>query len=289
VDIVAYDREVTIEEGTSDEYHRLVNYIQNADPDSDDFYESMNRLVDMDNLMEYFSAQMYLANFDWPCSNLELWKLRNDTARWRYFFFDLDASMDWYNDDHLTEYNNDITDYQRYPEFCTLILRKAINNEQFRSAFFERFSYHMSTTFSTTRVLNAIDYFERKYAPLVPENLYRWNRPNNYLKWEENVNWLRTFAVQRPLALTEQVRQNFGNSVEIVPNPSSGNFKLQFVIPPGSVTIKIISVNGEILDQRFFKDMQDSVLPVTVNLPPGIYILRAESGTVGYSGKLVIQ
>jgi len=246
-------------------------------------------LVDMDNLIEYFSAQMYLANFDWPCSNLELWKLRNDTARWRYFFFDLDASMDWYNDNHLTEYNNYISDYQRYPEFCTLILRKAINNDQFRSAFFERFSYHMSTTFSTTRVLNAIDYFERKYAPLVPENLYRWDRPNNYLKWEENVNWLRTFAVQRPLALTEQVRQNFGNSVEIVPNPSSGNFKLQFVIPPGSVTIKIISVNGEILDQRFFKDMQDSVLPVTVNLPPGIYILRAESGTVRHSGKLVIQ
>jgi hypothetical protein len=287
VDIVAYDRKLVIEEGTLEEYNNLIHYIETADPGSSGFYEEMNKRLDLDNLIDYYSAQVYFANFDWPFSNVELWKLSNDTARWRYFFFDSDASMIWLNDDHITGYNNSMEDYQRSPEFCTIILRTMLKNEQFRANFTKRLTWHLSNTFNPGRVLGEIEKFRSKYSPLVPEHIYRWYNPVDYNKWDENVQWLQTFAIQRPVKLAQQIQKNFGG-IEINPNPSNGHFMLKFFNPPESLTVKIFSLNGVLVEEESFTGIQTSV-PLTINLPSGIYILHAQSGTSFYSEKLVIQ
>jgi hypothetical protein len=289
VDIVAYDREVIAEEGTLDEYNQLVMQLQNADPASEGFYREMEGRMDLNNLIDYYIAQLYFANTDWPLSNVELWKLKNDTAKWRYFFFDSDASMVWLNEDHLTEYNNDIEELQRYPEFCTVILKTLMNNDLFRTRFFRKYHDHMNTTFSTDRVWEAIDRFERKYAPLVPEHIYRWHNPADYAKWEEHVDWLRSFALQRPLYIAEQLLRNFGKPFIIYPNPGRGDFTVELVVPAESVTIRVLAVSGELLGYRTFTNVQGTSVPVSIGLPPGLYVLQVITNDLLYSDKLVIQ
>jgi hypothetical protein len=288
VDIIAYDRSVIVEEGTMDEYNRLVSLLESTDPSSDGFYEQFDKLIDLNCLIDYYVAQLFFANMDWPQSNVELWRTRSDTAKWRYFFFDSDASMQWVNYDHLSEYNNDIDDLQRFDDFSTVILKVLMRNDQFRKLFFQKFHYHLSTTFITERVTEAIRHFESKYAPLIPDHIYRWHNPVDYAKWQENIGWLKTFAVQRPLYMREQLQRNFGNPYVVYPNPCQGSFSIEFVNPVESVHIRIFSVKGDLVKQ-WQVNLNDFSVHYQTALPPGLYILQVVSASNSFSEKLIIQ
>jgi hypothetical protein len=278
-----------VEEGSADEYNRLLYMIKNADPTSDGFFDQFDRLIDFDNLIDYFTAQLYFANMDWPQSNLELWKFRNDTAKWRYFFFDSDAGMQWVNYDHLTEYNNDHDDFQRFEDYAVIILKTLMNNEQFRKLFYSRFYYLLSTTFSTENVMTAINHYESLYAPLVPEHIYRWHNPVEYRKWEENVDWLKSFAIQRPLILAEQLQRNFGDPWTIYPNPCRGSFTIEFISPVSNCDIRIYSTSGLLLREWKNYNRNSCTFSCNTDLPAGLYIVKGSAGTCVFIGKLIVQ
>jgi hypothetical protein len=256
---------------------------------SETFFSDIRSKIDIDATIDYYIAQLYLANTDWPQSNVELWKLKSDTAKWRYFFFDSDASMEWNNEDHLTEYNNDIDDYQRYDDFCTIILKTLMNNKTFRELFFARFYNHISTTFGADRVMNLVTYFEKLYAPLVPEQIYRWHNPVDYLQWERKVDWLKTYAIQRPLLIMEQLKRNFGNPFVIYPNPSNGMFFLNLLVSTETVHIKICSMKGDYLFDSPFPVSQNTVIPVNTGLPPGMYLIQITTDHQVFTDKITIQ
>lgn len=289
LDIIAYDRDVVVEEGTVDAYNELLAFIETADPKSETFYQELAKRIDVDEMMDYFIAKLYLSDIDWPLSNLEIWKINSDTARWRFFMFDSDASMIWLDYDHLTEYNNDIDDYQRFPEFCTIILKTAMQNEIFREQFRRRFYVLINTSFSTSKVLQAISHFESIYAPLVPEHIYRWNNPVDYPKWQRHVTALKEFAMQRPQMITQQLESNFGNPLSIFPNPSSGVVFLELAYPADPIHIKIYSVKGTLQFQWKGTYTAGAPIEMDTGLPPGFYILQAVTGKNSYIGKLVIQ
>lgn len=288
-DIVAYDWGLIVEEGDSLEYEALIQFITSSDPGSEDFFDALDSYVDVDAMIDYYIAELYIANTDWPSSNLELWKLKNDTARWRYFFFDSDASFMWINDDQLSEYNNTMPDYQRHPEYCTIIMRTALNNKEFRDRFFREFHYHLSTTFSTEKVINEINRLEKKYAELMPEHIYRWNNPTNYNKWLMNVASLRTFAMQRPSYLHKQLVQNFGNPYILYPNPGKGDFSLQFVGDVSFASVRIYTVNGVLLQTFSFPNINASEINISSHLSSGIYVVSVTTDSYVFTEKLVVQ
>jgi hypothetical protein len=288
-DIIAYDRDVVVEEGDIADYDNLISFIEASDPTDDGFYTEISKRIDIDAMIDYYIAEFYIANTDWPFSNVELWKLKSDTAKWRYFFFDSDASLMWINDDHLTEYNNSIPDYQRHPDFCTFILKSLLDNNEIRNLFFQRFHHHLSTTFRTDRVMNEISRLEKIYAPLVPEHIYRWHNPIDYKKWQINIASLRTFAMLRPGILYDQLTQNFGNPYVVFPNPGNGDFTLQFILNVPSANISIYSISGVLLKVFSFPALNTETLPIQTNLPSGLYLMKVVAGNFAFTEKLIIQ
>ena len=65
-------------------------------------YDYVAARVDVRDCLDYFLAEIYLANADWPQNNIRVWRRRlavNDPAqpvgrdgRWRWFLFDTDLS-----------------------------------------------------------------------------------------------------------------------------------------------------------------------------------------------------
>jgi hypothetical protein len=286
IDIIAYDREIIAEEGTVDEYNDLISWLQQANPESEGFYDEINSKIDIAGLVDYFIAELYLANTDWPISNIEMWKINSDTARWRYFFFDTDYCLEWLTHDHLFEYNNNIEDYQRYPEFSTLVLKTILKNRQFREQFIAMFYHHLATTFSTDRVIDEINRFEQKYAPMVPEHIYRWHDPVDYPKWNEHIAWLKRYAMQRPLIVAEQLQRNFGNPFTLFPNPCHGDFQVVLLRSVEKVTVKAYSLKGQLLNQW---TVTNNPLFIKTGLPQGFYLLQIVAGGMIYYDKLIVQ
>jgi hypothetical protein len=272
-----------------DAYNELTAFLQYADPSSPDFYGEIDQRMDIHGMIDYFIAQFYFGNVDWPVSNIEFWRITADTAKWRVFFYDSDASMVWLNFDPIADYGQDMDDYQKFPEFSTFMLRSLLRNNRFREEFSQKYYGHLSATFSADHVIKMINYFEKIYAPLVPEHIYRWNNPVDYTKWMENVDWLKEFALRRPMIVAEQLQNNFGNPFTVYPNPCDGDFSADFFSNVKPATIKVFSVNGELLKQWQVPQNQDGPVWFHSGLPPGLYFLQMVIYDMSFIGKLIIQ
>ncbi len=289
-DIISHNlQDISLEEGTLDNYTKLTDFIENADPSSEDFFNEVSEYIDIPGIIDYYIAEMYFANYDFPHNNIKIWRLTDEGAKWRFYFFDCDACMINLKYDLLSEYSNDVDLLQKHEDWCTFIFRKLIQNNQFRHQFSSAFYYHLQNTFNPQKVISVIDELEKLYEPLVGEHTYRWNQPRDFTKWKNNVEMLKIFAMQRPVFQSEQLIENFGNPYRIYPNPSNGLITiLRNIDYRENLNVQILSVSGEIIyTYKLSKDQND--LSIDLPLEKGIYIVKTSSSMYNHSTKLIIQ
>ena len=188
---------------------------------------------------------------------------------------------------HLSEYNNQIDDFQRFDEQFTYILRRMLQNDEFRNRFYARFNSHLETTFASGRVLAFIDRFQAQYEPLAAEHIYRWGAPADYRQWLDNIDVLRSFAMQRPLVVQEQLQANFGNLFDVFPNPSTGVFTLRFYLEFVDATVRIFDLQGRVILQSSGLD-RDKQSTLVLTAGPGAYILHVQIGSATYAQKILV-
>ena len=284
LDIISHDPGgLKLEEGSFDAYNSMLNWLENADVHSSSFYTELSARFDIEGMIDYYIAQLYLANTDFPHNNLKLWRQKSDTAKWRYFYFDLDAIMTRVAFDHLSEYNNTLEKYDRYPDYSIIVFQKVIKNETFRAQFNARFRYHISNTFVPDKVLKLVNHYQDLYEPLVGEHIYRWNNPKDVNKWLHNIDILKTFALQRPSYVNQYLLKNLGNPFRVFPNPSQGSFHIENITANDKISIfnlqGKLSWNSKVYEQE----------AVNVPLAKGIYILQIQSGRNLYNEKIIIE
>ncbi|MDA3867282.1 MAG: CotH kinase family protein [Salinivirgaceae bacterium] len=277
-----------VEEGPEDDYANLTLWLETHNPKEDHFYAQVNEQLDLDAMMDYYSAQIYFANTDFPENNLRLWRLLNDTARWRYYFYDCDACMKRVDYNLLSEYSHNGQDLQNCAPYSTYVLRRMLQNPEFAQRFRARMFNHLSHTFSPERVLSLIDKMRETYAPLIPEHTYRWNTPSDYLKWQKNVEQLESFAIQRPMVLKDDLLEQLSSPLIISPNPTNGAFRVAALWNSGSAQIRILNITGQVVHQESFTIVENTTYEPNVLLPTGLYIVEVEARGFRFSEKLVV-
>jgi hypothetical protein len=291
VDIIKYDINdgAVVEDGDSQAYNDLLNFIVNNDLSQNEVYAEFENLVDIDNLIDFLIAHLYLANMDFPNRNYGMWRPRQEPGKWRWLFFDCDACMIRTNYNHLSEYLQSNTSLQRFPEWSTKIVRAVFTSEIFKQRFYARFQQVMQNQFSADKVLDAIALYQQKYEPLMAEHIERWNTPNDLNHWLQLISELRIFAFQRPVEMQQILNQYFDNPFLVYPNPSTGNFSIDFLESKGNKSLEIFSVQGVRLKNYQFNDLESGVVFIDSQLSPGMYVLKLLIGARYYSQKLVVQ
>lgn len=78
-----------------DVYGELVDYVGKNDLSTREGYEGFCRMVDIESLMDYYAARIYIDDSsDWPKTNVSMWRSINRTERpyedgkWRFLNFD---------------------------------------------------------------------------------------------------------------------------------------------------------------------------------------------------------
>ena len=78
----------------------LVEYITGNDMSIDENYQHVCEMIDMQSYIEYFAAEIYIANTDWPEFNQAMWRTKYRASgtysdcKWRWILFDVDMSME---------------------------------------------------------------------------------------------------------------------------------------------------------------------------------------------------
>jgi hypothetical protein len=288
MDIVAYDRKgINVEEGSMTAYQSLIDSLTTNDPQDEQFFKKAGTWLDMENLTDFFIAHFYLANTDFPHNNFKAWRIQSDTSKWRFFFFDLDGAMRQTYSNQISDHNDAIDGYQYNPPHTTFILGTLLQNPEYRDYFHIRFIYHLERTFSPARVVDQIDAYQKLYEPLVSEHSYRWNWPQDYRSWISNVEMLRSFALQRPLTLFDELYRNFGESVSIFPNPSNDIIHLHFPWTVEHTNIRIFSASGKQVLQHISASVDK--VSISHHLDPGVYVIQVIFDHLVHTGKLIVS
>jgi hypothetical protein len=80
-------------------------------------------------------------------------------------------------------------------------------NDEFKQNFIQNFLFHINSTFQPERVIGIIDSLQSMLAPEMPYHFERWG--GNMNDWENNVNNMRWFALNRPQYVIQHLNEVF--------------------------------------------------------------------------------
>jgi hypothetical protein len=216
------------------------------------------------NFIDYHLAVIYFQNFD--IGNIKCWRPRTAGGRFRWIVYDQDYGFNLWNPEvYIPAMARDYADYDNMFRFHTaatgtgtgwpnaggrtLLLRRLLTNEEFKSRFIIRCADLLNTAFREERVVATIDAMAAVIRPEIGNHLQRWswtelrkrgwgpphqeeNQPFVPATWEANLEVLRAFAQQRPEKLRGDCMDHFalagglGNVTVSVSPAGSGKVRL---------------------------------------------------------------
>ena len=219
IDLLTGENEV--KEGDNVHYDRMIGFVSENDMGAESNYRQVLEMMDVDNYLDYYSAQVYYANTDWPANNIDFWRLRADydpaapkghDGRWRWLLYDVDRALGLFRD-YTYEFNmvEYITrEFSNNREWPNLLFRNLLENETFRNSFINRVADHLNTAFLPSRVHSVIDEFSRRIEPEIPEHIHRWRYPDSPEHWQQLVQVMHNNASQRPDYVRRHLMDHFG-------------------------------------------------------------------------------
>ena len=201
IDILTNNAEIV--QGTNEDYLNLRNFISSNSLAIPANYNYVKSQIDIDNFIIYNVIQIYGDNQDWPGNNIKFWK--SDSGKWRWILYDTDFSFSgewwaWDVNNHFMRNTLDFvlsgnqTNWANAP-WATLLLRRLVENTEFRNKFVNRYADEMNSRFLPADLVEYINNLYENIVEEIPNHLDRWNSsddPYNY------VQHMMTFATNRP-------------------------------------------------------------------------------------------
>ncbi len=148
------------------QYQDMMTFLETADMSLEENYQKACEYMDMNSLIDYFAAQIYMArDVDWPSSNYALWRSRTisekkyEDGKWRWMLFDVNTSA---LDRKLAK-----KDTIQYVKDESLMFQNLCNSPEFREAFAKRLLEMADTVFLPSIVQQKItEYVEYMEKPI---------------------------------------------------------------------------------------------------------------------------
>ncbi len=198
IDLLEHRR--SLRRGNKKHYLNLLNYLEQHDLSDPAAYAYVQTQMEVDNFMLHQIAQIYFDNQD-AGGNIKFWRPQHPDGRWRWVLYDTDWGFGLY--DKTAWQNNSLLFHTEpngppwpNPPWSTFILRKLLENPDFRMAFATRFADELNTTFEPQRVLQHLQTFVDLYEPEMPRQWQRWKYQPEV--WYAHIERMRTFAERRP-------------------------------------------------------------------------------------------
>lgn len=301
IDIV--NGNLTVEQGSNADFIDLLEYVEENDMADLEHYNYVADRIDIKNFIDYHIVQLYVSNSDWPQNNMRMWRDQRSGGKWRWILYDLDAgaaspwipSLERLLDDEDLEY------------FYVRLIRKLLDNPNFRGQFISRTAYHLGNTFDSGVMTARVENFKSTYQPDLLNHIDRWHYPKSPDHWQYAINKLHYYVRHRPCHLRYQLMVYYDlnefdfdcvpvtddDNLVIYPNPSNGRFSIHDPVKTRfDGTVVITNMMGEVV---YTEELEDITTVVNFNLTdidaltPGVYILTLYEPWRTLSSKLVIQ
>ena len=187
-----------LEEGKKDDlynYDEIIEFARENDLSIKENYDYIGSEIDLDSLIDYYAAEIYICNADWPSYNYAVFKPEVN-GKFYYMLFDVNDAM--YKDD----YNLDTVSTTASHD---ILFAKLMENDEFKERFNERLVYLADNVFNPERVDAFIDAFETKMTlPMVNDYKRFWSDGYDEEAFYNNCESIRDFFKLRYEYVKEQ-------------------------------------------------------------------------------------
>ena len=258
---VAFIKNNSLEDGNDQdlsEWNSLLSQIASADMTSDAAYQQIAEKLDIQSFIDYFAAQIYWANKDWPSNNTGVWRSNSvdpenpyADGKWRMVLFD-------------TEYASSLADkinetgptYNSFSQFggagggmggfmggfgmgggslsgaFTNLMKNAEFKKQFELSFMDMANYN----FDTKKTTEAINYY-KGFKQQILDTYKRFpssKHTHNEQTFDEDYQLLETFYNTRYSNVTSQMKSYMSltgslASVSVSNDGSKGSVKFNTI------------------------------------------------------------
>lgn len=197
--------------GPPGDYRKFMREFQKLDLTKKEDVKFVHDNMDIANYITYNICEVYTGNGD-AGGNIRYYKSMQDTAKWRWIFYDLDMGI---NINGTNEYKkhtlNDFTVKSNQlwpnPPWSTLIIRKLLENDSLRNEYINRFCDLLNTTFHEERAISLVKKLQKEVKIEIPYHLKRWGITQK--RYDKSVNDIKVFAKERPAVLFDHLKERF--------------------------------------------------------------------------------
>ncbi|MBN1951448.1 MAG: CotH kinase family protein [Bacteroidales bacterium] len=213
-------------EGNVANYTLFYQYAETNDLSHPEAYQTMENWMDIDAFINYQICNIFYDNVYWQAENVRMWRERKAQGKWRWILFDNDWSFGLQPNPRSPGYENNTLKFATStsnsafnpPEWSTLIFRKLLENESFRTRFIQRFDVYLNSIFHPDTVIGTINRYQQGIGAEMPRHIERWKDEANYLTpplpdystWLGKLELMREFARNRPDYQRQHLISYFG-------------------------------------------------------------------------------
>lgn len=299
--------------GSKSHYDYFLETLLNHDIKTEEAFNYFSENVDVQNYIDYMIAKIYFGVYDFPGNNLQMWREKKTTSKYRFIFYDNDDAFEDYKFNALKHATYEQGSDWPNPPHSTILFRTILKNGQFKNIFLERFEYHLYHTFNEDRVVNHCVDLKNQISPYIKNHIQRWRYPKDLNHWNSKITEIYEFAAKRPCYLKKQLFDFFdikdinylGNiatdcssnafsDLLIYPNPVSEIFTIRFVVKESisnPINIDIVSSNGKKVysrEKEVFKGLNFQEIKIDKQLAKGLYFIHISNSRKNtISGKIL--
>jgi hypothetical protein len=245
-------------EGDLEAFNALFEFIENNDLSSDSSYAFIQTKMEINSFLDWVISEIYFNNTDWPTNNVKMWRPKTKDGKFRWILFDLDWSYGYQRTrlgpaDENTYKGNTLTWALGEDQmFTATMLRRFLENQQFKTEFINRFADYLNTVFHPDHVQELINATRTHLEPEMPRHYERF-KPDPISKWYEYITIVENYAQNRPFYMREHIMNYFGltKTVELSTQINETN--------SGRIKLNHISIGDSVWQGLYFTD-----IPVTL-------------------------
>lgn len=206
------------------DYGNVVEYFD-KDLTDDRTFEEFCKLVDIDNLMQYYCMQIFISNKDWPGNNYKIFRYYPEKdeeitseymdGRWRYLFFDAEYAWGLYGEGYKLRTLSDLLS-GNHMSGESKMLNALLARQDMKEKLANTLCDLMAGAFSTENILETLDELIEKSDP---EQMYAlnqgivsdWAREEHFKGSRDQI---REFAEKRSIVVLRDLSKNLGAAAE---------------------------------------------------------------------------
>ena len=206
-------------------------------------YEEISDKLDIQGFIDYFAAQIYWCNADWPQNNFSAWRSNeNDETnpyadgKWRMILFDTESGQGLYGTEDKSYSADQFSRIRNSSNQLARVFNGLMNYQRFRHRFARTMMDLTNKNFTPERTKEVINFYRNTYKQQVTDTFTRFHSgslsgENAARRFEGDMNTVTEFYDKRYTYAERTTRSAMGlssepNRINIKNDPNGGSINI---------------------------------------------------------------